>query len=798
MIRKLMSYIAVAVLISGCTTDIVNKDADGGLDYSKMQPVDLGSIATADNVQSRAVGSTPMAVGQTFRLYALPKGVGDLSKLISTRTYTIKTEAGVPVMDEGQDKLYLPMGEIDIFLVGPLQYNMNEGEVDVEGQPLPPSMVDVATEQGVYPQYGVDLVSSKTALKVKVGANQFQAEPLVHRMAQMEVVVKRPSDAMYTDMNVTQISVMNQTLNGEFVFNDKGGEITPAEEGTQTLYPNIREITAAEEYRATMYVIPRKMGQLRIGVFMSCKTDEAGAEQELRMESGIMEDPLVAGVMNRFTTKPNISSDLIFRLRLMPWNDQTMEDENISALDGLVFSYSGMDAPIKIGEKMYIPDRSGNGNHGELVGDIKYNAEQKYYYASKAGAYIMVPKLGVLPVHTLELTAEATRHTRAKAASFMSSDGSTALSVSLPFFNNEINFASAGGSAYTNNNARDLAWMENLAVYAFAREATAAKIYRNGVLLEQNSLPTFTKSMDDNKLMFWDGTIGDPKMKLYAARMLTTTDINELQNNYKNDLSTFLAINADKIYANQKYITDGMILNLDGYTPPVSHTLNGATFKVWPDLSDMKNHARIYGNVTHNATNKCYDFTGAIDTYMQLIGTLGTIQEFTIEFVAVATTGKMSLFCFSSTLQGGNNGREFSINYLYDNSLYFNAPYRAGQAGIKYAPYPNSGYVTYADYATAPHSWSIVRTKEGEYYRLSATNAGVALSNAGDILGHESNSTLREMRTNFIGCNGYNGSTIHQNIDKPVHAVRVYNRVLTPQERRHNYQVDKIKYNLVP
>lgn len=800
--RNLVNYIviaAVAIILSGCVNDKLNGGNNNSLDYSNMELVTLGSISTTNaspqyEKESRATTtSTPMAIGKTFRLYAFPKGETNIDKLITTRTYTIQNVEGEPVLDANQDNLFLPVGEVDIFLVGPVQHDLNEEKRDENGNKLPPNIVDIATPYWVTPRFGVDLVSSKTPLTIKAGANQFQAEPLTHRMAQMEVVVKRPNDATYTDLNVAAISVINQTLTGNFEFNDTGGEVTPADEGTETLSPIIRNIIPNEEFRGTMYVIPRKLTQLRIGVFLTCKLPGSTAEVERRMESGIMTEALVAGQMNRFTTKPYLSDHLIFRLRLMPWDDISIDEMDVPSLDKVLFSYSGLDAPRMINGKMCVPDRSGNNCHGELVGDIRYNAEGKYYYAAANDSYIKVPDLGDVPVYTFEVTAANKRNARSKVASFRDNTSVT-MDVFIPLADNHVWFYAgelpANKFSYTNN-INDKAYMNNLAVYAFTRNSSHdLTIRRNGVVLANQKGESEHTLMNNNKLLIWsDKDKTEEALKMYAARMTTTVDNETIANNYRNDIANYVGVTVDKDPTKRDYIEDGLILDLRG-TSNYSTSLVAGKY-VWPDASIAKNHAVVISSSRPSYSSNSYTFNGG--QYMQLLHTLGTLQDFTVEIVAKMGTVDNTILNFASNLKGGDNYREFSFHLPY-NTIQCYSPYTTlnNRKQLKLSMSDNLSY-SYADMKAKPNQWSLTRHNDGGKSFLEAwLNGGFeAASNINET-------RLLEMRYCFIGSNGPPASSTPQYFNSSLYAIRVYNRPLTDLERQHNYQTDKQKYNLVP
>lgn len=785
------------LLLASCQEQEMTSKKGDDIDLSKVALVTLGNVKITDgDANTRATNAQPLKVGSQFRMYVFKKGDTDINDLLLTRTYTIKTTAGNPVSDD-PNPLYLPIGELDIYLVGPVKYTETTQVLDGDGNPLldnngaPVVNVveyDVAPPEGVTPFYNIDLISSLTPLKVEAGANEFQATPLSHRMARMDVVVERPDDALYSNLKVTTITVSHQSTTAEFSFNSQGGTIAETTEGYGIYYPQIVENLPNKKFTSSLLLFPRQAAHMRIAVHFTCNLTGSTAVIDRRLESGIINDKVLpAGKLTTFTTHPTVSGELLFRTRILPWQDVQFPTEEVPSGNNLLFSYSAWDAPFEKEGKKYWKDRSGNGRDAELVGDIRYNDQEKYYYAAAEGAYFRVPDLGAVPVYTLELTAESSNNPQAIAAQF-GTDLGTSLKVKLPNAANQLSFTAESSTLNHTFFASDKGYLTNLATYAFARNEQQIVASRNGmatagaVSVSGQTAPTFT----DNRLLYWSSEIVNNSMnhfKLYAARLTRkylAPGTDELKQNYRNDISVHAQTDVNADMTRQTYIKNGLILNLQGDKAP--STVNGAS--VWEDISPMKNHAQLFG-VTRGSNHYIFNGNG---NYMRLLNTLGTLQDYTIEFVGQAEDGTNPvLFQFSSIAKNSTN-RDFYMAFPSNGPVSIDSPKDNGRGeeqgwSAALANFP------YASVTDKVYQYSITRTSDRFSNGFSINQCGVPI--VGKSTGTDT--PVNEMRYCYIGQNGKDTSWFKGK----VYAIRVYNRALSSKERQINYQIDKAKYTLL-
>lgn len=775
--KQLWIYILLCALCTGCRNTEPTEENDG-IDRTKLAEVVLSTINVAGGNATSRSGSapSPMKVGERFRLYALERGVTDLERLITTRTYTIKNEAGVPILDNGQAPLYLPIGDLDIFLVGPIQVDFNAGTDYGE------DLFEVATPSKVFPRNGIDLIASRTEMKVEVGTNQFVANALEHKMARTEIVVQRPAIANYTDLKVNTIFISGQEIEGEFTFDEHGGTISSVGEGPISVYPTIIEETPGERFTTVSYLLPRKKeAQMRIGVYFTCLQKGLGVADR-RLESGVISGiALVGGEINRFTTQPQLSNELELRYRLLPWTDTNMPEDNLPTGEELLFSYSGIDKPMTIDGKRYWRDRSGQERHALLVGDIVYDEVEHCYYSHSPSAYIQVPEVGNVPIYTLEVTAESTPGNESKIASFTHQD-TEYLSLALPTTGNSIEFSAGLNKWKYAPYPNDKGYLTNLTTYAFVRNATQVGALRNGVSFGTNIniTGTQTDAFSNNRLLSTPGAVSPTK--LYAVR-LTAKDLSTgdaLKQNYRNDMAAFAKADVAADATLQNYIKEGLILDLRGSNPPT--TIDGNN--VWKDESGMANHALLYG--FSGATSNYYQFDGS--KYMRLLNSLGGLQHYTVEFVFVSenTVADNVLFHFSSQ-DKSTDYREFYANFA-TTGVQIDSPYQNAR-GDDNRWNTATDQFPYLSFADRSYQYSVTRMGNVAVGGVSMKQCG--LSVAGPTIA--TSTPLNEMKFCYIGQDANGGNRFKGKL----YAVRVYNRVLTDKERQINYLVDKTKYNLL-
>lgn len=405
--KLIYPYLIVAALcLSSCTAELPSPtESDSpSIDPTRTVEVTLGGITLYNSSaapSSRAGASLPLPEGETFRLYAFERGKTDMQELLVTRAYTITGSAGTPTLNPGEKPLYLPLGQVDIYLVGPLSTDVNKGQVDKEGNPLPPQVIEVATEYSVRPTHGVDLIASKTELTVEAGsANTFNAHPLAHKMALVEFCLQAPSTANYENLLLKDVKLYKQVKNGVFVFGADGGTITPS-----TGAEDIQTFTVIEEekgkvYRTLQYMIPRPHAELKVEVRFSCNLIGMTDVIDKRLTSGLLEVALTAGKRNYFYSNPIIATEIKWRMKLLPWNNVTVPEDVY--YDGVLLALRGEDAPETINGKLCWRDRSGQGNHAQLFGNVQHNTN-RYILPGGTGNYLKLLKsLGKNQSYTIE------------------------------------------------------------------------------------------------------------------------------------------------------------------------------------------------------------------------------------------------------------------------------------------------------------------------------------------------------------------------------------------------------------
>lgn len=814
--RLIQLLLTGAILLLGmaCTEQNAVDKGNSGLDYSHLAQVTLGRIDLAQDVtETRAVaGTTPMKVGSSFRLYAFEKGKTDMNDLLATRTYSIDQMEGVPVLSANEDLLYLPKGEIDIYLVGPLSAEIGPfvNQADTTKR-----WVEVATSEGVKPHYGVDLIASKSTIDVKDEDHfQFSAEPLQHKMAKMQVRISKPQSSAYTNFNVTKIKVSQQALTSTYQFGADGGTIEPVGEGTEEIEyfdERIETLVSGEQYQSTDYMLPRNEAQMVISVNFTA-TNGAGANIEKRLNSGTMNNELVAGRINRFSADVVISADVLFRWRLLPWNTANQDEEELGVADQFLFSYSGEDEPIVKAGKRYWRDRSGHGNDAELIGDIRYNKEGKYYYQGDEDAYILVPKLGYVAPYTFEATC-STALNESKDCELLffrnkEADTDHGLYVCLPGKDSKV-YYDAGGTTSTTRTSVNFAPNEpflykNIATWAFRNNAGATAIYRNGTsLTTQTGMTTAYDSLNYNQIFYQNCE----NVKLYAVRMIkkslpetSTTGGGTIRMNAANDLTTFTGINTDADPANRDYIKDGLILDLRGTDGQTSTKLGTDNFSYWwKDRSGYANHAGISKTGMYVAASKGFKFNSG---YMKLDKSLGSHQSFTIQVVAIAGANNgETLMNFGHLSGGGDKSRQFSLHYPWRANLVVYSPYYGYGIDLDLSKMVSQKYIpTEANLKAKPNQLTITReggNKQG--ILLWVNDTPIDFTGSTGPNGNSAESLLNPMTYCYLGANSVSSAgALGQPSTSTICAVRFYNRILTEEELRFNYEVDKYKYNIIP
>ncbi len=259
----------------------------------------------------------------------------------------------------------------------------------------------------------------------------------------------------------------------------------------------------------------------------------------------------------------------------------------------------------------------------------------------------------------------------------------------------------------------------------------------------------------------------------------------------KNQLRTMLKIkdiyasdlnNADSILENKKnnntslYVREGLVAFYDA----VNNVGNGHsnTTKVWSDLSG-NGHDAIYkgtGEVTWN--DKAYDFInpGSTDSssknYFETENAI-PVQDGvrTIEIVcSIEEDGVKNLVGLGNT--SANNALS---DIMYNNGVNINALGNDINEGLGKAFETGKTYITTITYDNTNHQTS--------YYTNLQSKTGVDFKTLNTAVG-----------TLTIGIGKYGDNNTNKRFK--IQALRIYDRVLTLEEREQNYQLDKQKYGI--
>lgn len=781
----------VVMILAGCTTQPLAVPDGGELDYSELVPVSLGSVSvTADEAATRA--NTPLADGQKFRLYAFPKGVTDYSKQITSYSYTMR--GGSPVIDPGQgaDALYLPYGEVDIYMVSPSAVQIGEDVVpDNPDTPEDESATnpiynEIATKNGITVPLGVDFLASKTGVTIKRGeSNTINPAVLTHKMAQVQVRVKALTDATYNTLKLISVNVDGQTDAPQpFILGAGGGSIAAVEAGTaQVTLDNITEVTAGAEYTATAVVFPRKASKMKVEIMFLADLKVAEGEeprQETYLMSGVLSDlALEGGKRNALKTEPRTSLEIIWRPEVLPWDNKPV---STMPLGDVVFYFDGNDAPEMIDGKLSWRDRSGSGNHAVLEGNVTYDAANKCYNLSAKTDLLRLPALGYIPEYTLELVTTSGSVNNDMAVNFKESSAAVRREIGIylpykdhityfdaPSSSDRITYCFDTDSETPVEAQKDVMYYHTFRTYHFSKSNVTKKgsMGVNGVEKKVvNNIATPHVAFNVNQLG-GAGAIRLRSARLYR-KVLTPT---QLKSNYDADQAT---------YRQQSDIVRdaSLLLELDGKVPPYSDGTN----TYWPDMSGNKNHAKYIhiGGTNHVVyTGTGYRFNNINSdnqSYTDLIKPLGNFQTYTLE--VLATSHKNATIFFSTNVRASNN-RSINIHFPWNNQLYFDSPYSSKGRMIYRGPLTSAEYLS-------------VNTTYVVFTRQYAAGADDNLMKI-IINGVHKASFVPEEATTALT---YTNIPLSDCFIGEIKTVRLYNRVLTDAEIQKNRNADKVRYKL--
>lgn len=793
-IRYSLVCLLLMTVIIACQNEKL--PGDGPFDAAARIEATLGNInLDTEKTDTRADTYTRLADGETFRLYAFRRGETETSQIVVSYAYTMKN--GKPVMNEGQGdgKLYLPYGNLDIYLAGPLDMDSEEAGVRLL----------IASPSGIIPRQGVDLIASCTPVTINyTGSNQVNPVPLKHKMAKVKMRVNRKLDyAHMKRLVLTKVELFNQhTGVGEYTFNSTdGGTIKPllsdSVSGGSFVCEgnNIKVTTEGKDYYASFMLLPREAGYLRTEIEMQVtqqRPGEAERTDPYRMSGIIRNVPLVGGKHNLFLTEPVTSADIVWRPTLLPWNDQSPIDTPVGG--DMVLYLDGRDAPELIDGKRCWRDRSGNGNHAEILSsNITYNKERKCYEFPTAKDLMQIPDLGLIPDYTLEILVENTQLTDLPLLTFSeSSDRDLCLHIpsgTTVYFDSgkKENDGSSTNGRIQKQVSTDPIYYHTFRTYFFRKQSSGTRNMALGVngirlhTMDKQSIAATAHGAFKNNIL---GGIANFRIRSVRLYRKALTDV-ELKSNYESDNSIYKQ--------DPEVVKNGLVLLLDGKVPPYIGIGNTYTIgdMYWPDMSGNIHHAKYMHKkvglnfIYYNGNGYEFNNIGVNDrSYMELLGSLGTLQTYTLEIVFKSTRSYGSPFYSSAS--GDHNNRALGIHMPWSGSIYFDSPYYSAQPNLNRFSY--TGPVSTVDYLSNFHYHA--------FQRVETTSPNATLSYYSDgVFIHSIDRSVSnvEMKNTVIG-NGVIEATPSDWLQGEILTIRLYNRALTKNEILTNSRTDKARY----
>lgn len=349
--KQIYYLLATALLLAACSKESLAPEGKP-LPPQGMAEVTPGEIRLSNDMDQSAArtiagatfgasarASQKLPDGATLRLYAFKPDVPPIFQdLISTRTYTVDAQ-GTPQLDADQDPLYLPVGKVDIYLVGPVNHNT--------GTSVAPVIKQVAREDGIYPLQGADLIAAHTQATITAGkTNLLPAMELTHKMARAQVVIEPHPQAVYENLVVTEIKFYAQPTRASYTLDNTGGTITsPATMQDFTVTPVVEE-TQYQRYSGTTVLIPQPEKKLKIETTFECNQQNQPGDPVhptiKYRQTGLIDATLAATTATRFTAQPLTPVEIKWRATVLPWNSVDQEtilvpDQNTDyvAINGL-------------------------------------------------------------------------------------------------------------------------------------------------------------------------------------------------------------------------------------------------------------------------------------------------------------------------------------------------------------------------------------------------------------------------------------------------------------------------------
>lgn len=231
------------------------------------------------------------------------------------------------------------------------------------------------------------------------------------------------------------------------------------------------------------------------------------------------------------------------------------------------------------------------------------------------------------------------------------------------------------------------------------------------------------------------------------------------------------------------YTKDGLVLWYDGINNGGIGIHNDNTSdgkSTWIDLSDNGNNMEIYGT----------DFTlsdGWNTNSLKLDGTSHTMssnnplkdQTLTSQSYTIEVIFKKNSIGLHRYILGINNG--------------FYPTYSSSEQGLIYI---NDGTNSNDFYSYSKNTSTIdtIMSYAGTYVKNSTINTVELYTNASDVITNNDNWYSTDLKEPYGMDTDINYSAF---VDANIYAIRIYDRVLTPEEIKNNFDLDKLRFGIL-
>lgn len=263
----------------------------------------------------------------------------------------------------------------------------------------------------------------------------------------------------------------------------------------------------------------------------------------------------------------------------------------------------------------------------------------------------------------------------------------------------------------------------------------------------------------------------DSDFKKYINQIQTTNNENDYRIIIKYQNKTFASMRFNKGNA---YVQDGLIAYLDG----INNTGNGHSNETqsWADLSGNGNDATLYNNPVWSNNSLTFDGLtnyGRLENTVNMAYENGTTWEVRVKILSLTGTYSNGCIDFFGNWEGGGGGFTYCNSNQLNGNFYLNSGYRSPSHNFE------SELDTYYTVAIVYDNSIIKLYINGNLISSKSFdgNPKIGASRAPFALGGNPNATGID----------YYGNVEFQN-------VLIYNRALTENEVKRNYQADLARY----